>query len=281
MTTLLKLLIFTVTLINSGFALAQRGETLEARPSIFNTPTSGYPGFFDTNVAEPGAIVVEWPPIILPIIPVPSIAVDYGVNERLTVGTNAMLTILPWAAGMKSVTLKARTLLYGNEDMQSAVTGYMGYFGGAANTSMYWQLLTTNNAWRTSPNHVFAANAAFINFGLEAGDLASTEYSNMQLTAGTLGGGHQYIYSDTTSISTYLMLPISTAIQVDSAAIALDLNGNLSQGAPMWVLARLSLDFRSEPWVYSIGAYYTTGVAKELLLGTSGVVPWFSATRRY
>lgn len=281
MITLFKIVIVTTALINSSFVFAQRGETLEARPSIFNTPTTGYPGFFDTNMAKEGDVVVEWPPIIFPMIPMPSIAVDYGVNERLTVGTNALLTLVPWALGMKSVTLKARTLLYGNETMQSAISGYLGYFSQAGGTSTYWQILSTNNAWKLSPNHIFAANAAFINFGLEDEDLTKTEYANVHLTTATIGGGHQYIWSDTTSISTYLMLPISTAIQVDSAAIALDLNGNLSQGAPMWVLARMSLDLRSDPWVYSFGAYYTSGVAKELLLGTSGVVPWFSATRRY
>jgi hypothetical protein len=268
-----------LVLLNAEFALAQRGETLEAKPALLTSPTQGYPGFFDTNMAEPGALIVEWPPIILPIIPVPSIAVDYGVNERLTVGTNALLSFLPWIAGVKSATVKARTLLYGTESMQSTATAYLGYFGGSMN--MYWQLLTSNNAWKLSPDNIVSANAAFINFGLESGDLKGTDYTSIQLTTGAIGGGHQYLWDETISISTYVMLPIWTSVNMDTSAAAFDLNGDASRGNLMWGLARMSVDYRSEPWVYSLGAMYNTGSANELLPNSTGILPWFSATRRY
>ena len=281
MTTGLKFLIVSLSLLWASFALAQRGETLEAKPGLFTSPTQGYPGFFDTNMAEPEALVVEWPPIILPIIPVPSIAVDYGINERLTVGTNALLTLLPWIAGVKSATVKARTLLYGSESMQSSATAYLGYFGGGEGLDMYWQLITSNNAWKVSPRNIVSANAAFVNFGLEAGDLKGADYTSMQLTTGTIGGGHQFIWDETLSVSTYVMLPFWTSINLDTAAAAFDLNGNASRGSLMWGLARLSVDFRSEPWIYSLGAMYSRGAANEILPNSSGFLPWFSATRRY
>jgi hypothetical protein len=281
MTNLSKILLVSLALMNTTLALAQRGETLQAKPSLFTSPTQGYPGFFDTNMAEPEALIVEWPPVILPIIPVPSIAVDYGLNERLTVGTNALLTLLPWIAGVKSATVKARTLLYGTESMQSTATAYLGYFGGGESMNTYWQLLTSNNAWKLSPKTIVSANAAFVNFGLEAGDLKGTDYTSIQLTTGTLGAGHQYLWDETMSISSYLMLPVWTVINMDTAAAAFDLNADASRGKLMWGLARLSVDFRSEPWVYSLGAMYSTGSVNELLQNSSGFLPWFSATRRY
>jgi hypothetical protein len=277
----LKLLVVILTFANSSLALGQRGEPHDARPGLFISPTQGYPGFFDTNMAEPKAMIIEWPPIILPIIPVPSIALDYGVNERLTLGTNGLLSSLPWLLGVKAGTLKARSLLYGTESMQATATAYLGYFGAGEQMDMYWQLLTSNNAWKVSPKNIVSLNATFINFGLEGGDLKSTEYMSAQLTSATVGGGHQYLWRDTMSISNYLMLPVWTSVNVDTAAAALDLNGNLSRGSFMWLLARTSLDLRSELWVYSLGVMYASGSISELLPTKSGLAPWFSATRRY
>jgi len=265
----------------SQVATAQRGEQLEARPGLFTSPTQGYPGFFDTNMAEPETMVIEWPPIILPFTPLPTVALDYGVNERLTLGANALMTTLPWLVGVKSAALKARTLLHGTETTQSTATAYLGYFGGGKTFNMYWQLLTSNNAWKVAPNHILSANAAFINFGLVSGDLKSTNYNNIQITTASIGAGHQYIWTEDKSFSTYIMLPAWSSIKIDSATAALDVDTDASSGDAMWGLARLSLDVRSEPWLYSFGLAYSHGNAKELLPKTSGLLPWFSATRKY
>lgn len=261
--------------------LAQRGEIADSSPAVFKSPTQGYPGFFDTNMSEPQTMVIEWPPVILPFIPVPSIAMDYGVNERLTLGTNALLTSIPWLLGIKSGAIKARSLLFGNEFMQSTATAYLGYFGASSGFSMYWQIFTSNNAWKVSPSHIVSANAAFVNFGLEAGDLKKTDYTSVQLSTLAASLGHQYLLGENSSISTYVMLPAWSSINIDTVAAAFDINSNASSGDTMWAMARMSFDLRSEPWVYSIGGMYNYGSVKDLLPRTAGLLPWFSATRKY
>lgn len=260
---------------------AQRGELAQARPSIFTTPTQGYPGFFDTNMAEPETMVIEWPPVILPFIPVPSIAMDYGLNERLTLGTNALMTAVPWLLGIQSAAVKARTLLYGSESMQSTATAYVGYLGGGKSLTLYWQMLTSNNAWKVSPSHVLSANAAFVNFGLEAGDLKSTDYASIQLSTAAISGGHQYIINDTMAISSYVMIPVWTSVNVDTISAALDLDTNARKGDAMWGMVRASFDMRSDLWVYSFGGLYNHGALKDMFSKSAGIAPWFSATRKY
>lgn len=276
-----KILVTVILALISNRSLAQRGESIDSNPAVFTSPTQGYPGFFDTNMAEPHSMVIEWPPIILPFVPVPSIAMDYGLSERLTLGTNALMTSIPWLFGIKSAAIKARTLLYGNESMQSTATGYLGYFGGGAGVTMYWQLFTANNAWKVAPSHIVSANAAFINFGLEAGDLKKTDYTSVQLSTLAASLGHQYLLGENSSISTYVMLPAWSSINIDTVAAAFDVNSNASSGDTMWAMARMSFDLRSEPWVYSIGGMYNYGSVKDLLPRTAGLLPWFSATRKY
>ncbi len=281
MASLLRLFLILILALLSNQTLAQRGESVDSSPAVFTSPTQGYPGFFDTNMAEPQTMVIEWPPIILPFIPVPSIAMDYGVNERLTLGTNALMTTIPWLLGVKSAAVKARTLLIGNESMQSTATGYLGYFGGGAGLTMYWQLFTSNNAWKVAPSHIVSANAAFINFGLEAGESKKTDYTSIQLSTVALSAGHQYLVGENSSISTYVMLPAWSSVNIDTVSAAFDINSNASRGDTMWAMARMSFDLHSEPWVYSIGGMYNYGSVKDLLPRTAGLLPWFSATRKY
>jgi hypothetical protein len=146
---------------------------------------------------------------------------------------------------------------------------------------MYWQLFTSNNAWKVAPSHILSANAAFINFGLEAGELKKTNYTSVQLSTAALTLGHQYLLGENSSISTYAMLPAWSSINVDTVAAAFDINSNASRGDTMWAMARMSFDLHSEPWVYSIGGMYNYGSVKELLPRTAGLLPWFSATRKY
>lgn len=253
--------------------IAQRGEILEAKSELFTNPTQGFPGFFDTNMAAKDSLVVEWPPIILPIIPVPSIAVDYGVSDTLTVGTNALVTTVPWLLGAKGVSAKARSLIYGSETMQSVATVYAGYIG-AKDLSTSWQVLTSNTAWKIGSKHIVAAQATIINLGVEMGAPSSLDYTNLRLSTLGLGGGYQHLLSETTAISTYLLAPALTSVEADTVSTNLNANFDVSSGNAMWGVARTSVDYRSDEWVYSLGAMYVHGLYR-------GLLPWFSATRRY
>ena len=268
----LLILLIAWTLWPVSAIMAQRGEIHEAKSELFTNPTQGYPGFFDTNMAAKDSLVVEWPPIILPIIPVPSIAVDYGVSDTLTVGTNALVTTLPWLLGARGVSIKARSLIYGSETRQSAATVYAGYIG-AKNLTASWQVLTSNNAWKFGYDHIVSAQATLMNLGVESGAATSLDYTNLRLSTLGIGGGYQYLWSDTLAISTYLLAPAWTSVEADTVSINLNANFDVSSGNAMWGVARTSFDYRSDEWVYSLGAMYVHGIYK-------GLLPWFSATRR-
>jgi hypothetical protein len=257
----------------STSAHAQRGEQTGGSPSQFTSPTQGFPGFFDTNFADKGSLVVEWPPIILPIIPMPSIEVDYGVSDTFTVGTNAIVTVVPWLLGAKGFSFKARTLFYGTDTVQNAATAYAGYIG-AKNLAVTWQLFTSNNAWKVAPRHILSVQGMALHLGLEAGSKSSIDYTNIQGSTITLGGGYQFLINNSIALSTYVMLPAVTSFEADT--VAANISGNLDarSGDLTWGVLRSSLDLRTTSCVYSIGGAYIYGLTKN-------ISPWASAARRW
>jgi hypothetical protein len=272
-TTSLRLSALLVMVGTATLTYAQRGEMTTGKPSEFTNPTQGFPGFFDTNFAEKGSIVVEWPPLILPIIPTPSLAVDYGVSDTLTVGTNALVTTIPWLVGARGLSLKVRTLVAGSDTMQSAATLYAGYIG-ANNLSVSWQVFSSNNAWKLAPRHIVSAQALIMNLGLESGSKTSLDYTNLQASTLTLGGGYQFLISNSMAISTYFMAPVLTSLESDTVGASISAKLDARSGQLMWGMLRSSLDIHASSWVYSLGGMYVYGL-------TNTVLPWFSATKRW
>jgi hypothetical protein len=254
-------------------AAAQRGEINPARPSALAEHAAGYPGFFDTNLADEGSLVVEWPPILLPLFPIPSIAVDYGVTETLTVGTNAIVAAVPWLVGARGLSLKLRTLVTGHANMQSTATFYANYIGSHTLNSS-WQLLTSNNAWKVNSRHIVSGQAMLMNLGLSSGSESDVDYTNLRLTSVAIGAGYQFLVSETAAISANLLVPGYTNIEADSVAANLNMNLDARSGRLLWGFGRASLDIRRDEWIYSIGGVYLYGIA-------SGIQPWCSATTRW
>lgn len=272
----LKLIILGTMMFASlpSGAFAQRGSMNPGNPDTFVNPTKGFPGFFDTNLATHGSLVVEWPPLILPFIPMPSIAVDYGVTDTLTVGTNALVSTVPWLAGGKGLSLKARTLVYGTETSQSAATVYGGYIAGGSFSSS-WQMLTSNNAWKIGLKHIVSAQAIFLNFGFENGSESSIDYTNLRFSTAGIGGGYQYIVTNDVALSAHALASAATSIESDTVASNLSADLNATSGKISWGLARASIDLRSDDdWAYSVGGLYFFGISTR-------VSPWFSATKRW
>jgi hypothetical protein len=269
----LKLAALLVLVITATGASAQRGELTTGTPRQFTNPNQGYPGFFDTNFADKGSLVVEWPPILLPIFPVPSIEVDYGVTDTLTVGTNAIVSTLPWLLGAKGISLKARTLIYGNETVQNVATIYGGSIAGKS-LAASWQVFSSNNSWKLAPRHIITGQAVILHMALEAGSKESIHYTNLQVSTLTLGGGYQFLVTENGSISTYLMVPAITAFEADTVAANISANLDARNGEIMWGMARSSLDFRNDDWLYSLGGLYVYGLTKS-------ISPWVSATTRW
>jgi hypothetical protein len=268
---LIPFLILTASL--SSVVYAQRGETLSSDPTVFTNPGQGYPGFFDTNFADKGSLVVEWPPVIFPLLPMPSIAMDYGATDSLTVGTNAIVTTLPWLVGARGLSLKARQLIHSSETMRSAATVYGGYIG-ADEFSSTWQMFTYNHSWKLAPSHILSGQAMYLNFGVESGKSSSINYTNLRLTSLALGGGYQYVMNESATISNYLLLPGLTSIESDTVGANLSASLDASSGQMVWGIARSSFDIRQDQWTFSMGGIYMHGIVKQVL-------PWFSAATRW
>ena len=257
----------------STAANAQRGAMRPGSPSSFTNPAQGYPGFFDTNLADHGSLVVEWPPIILPIIPVPSIAVDYGVSDTLTVGTNALISTLPWLFGAKGISLKARTLVYGTDSAQSVATVYGGYIAGPEFSSS-WELFTSNTAYKLAPRHVVSGQLMFLNLGVELGKESEINYTNIRFSTAAVGGGYQFLLTDRIAISSYLLAALANSVESDTVAANLSADLNVTSGDALWGVARVSADIKNGDWLYSLGGVYMHGIFGKVL-------PWLSATRRW
>jgi hypothetical protein len=252
---------------------AQRGLSFAGSPADFVTPTQGYPGFFDTNMAAPGSLVVEWPPVILPLIPMPSLAVDYGVSERLTVGTNALVSTIPWLVRGRGISLKIRSLVYGTETMQSTVTVYAGYIG-TGSVSASWQALTSNSAWKIGSAHLVSGQLLLMNAGFENGKETSLDYTNIKFSTAAIGGGYQFFFKENMAIGGNLLGAIVNSVEADTVAANLRADLDATSGQLLWGVARVSADLKSDDWVYSIGGIYFHGSGARPM-------PWFSATTRW
>lgn len=108
-----------ITCCWSSHSFAQRGliPPPEEPPA---GPSSGIPGFFDTNLAEYQRLVGDFP----------TFSLDFGVTPRLTLGTS-MLTLLtapallnPKEKNPSFLNFKARYSLFREKEWSAALTGY-------------------------------------------------------------------------------------------------------------------------------------------------------------
>ncbi len=101
----------------SGSALGQRGLT-EHSSAENNSPLYGIQGFFDTEMTTPGKLVFDFP----------SFQVEYGINERWSVGLNGLLGLAGFGdLSLKSTPtlgLKARHSIYSAHSLRFTLSGY-------------------------------------------------------------------------------------------------------------------------------------------------------------
>jgi hypothetical protein len=112
---------FLFTALSPMHAQAQRGISIPADATGQNSPSSGIPNLFDTATAKKNHIVAD----------LPTFAVDYGLSERFTLGTNALsaLSVFVWATSKNDVVapvpvVKLRYKLINASNWAAAVTGY-------------------------------------------------------------------------------------------------------------------------------------------------------------
>ena len=263
----------------SSQAFAQRGADYTGTGKPWDSNTQGFPGFFDTNMAAPGSIVTETPALFW-IIPTPSLSVDYGVNESLTVGTNALVTGLPWIFGGNGISLKVRSLIYGSDTNQSTATLYTGYIHFRNNSDPVYsnyQVATWNHAWRPSARHTFSTQVMYFRLALDSGSSSSINHAKVAATLGTLGGGYGLRLTERWGMGLNAFFSAYTGFEIDSAGASMDQQSKALSSDSTILFLRFLTDCRlSENWLLSFGI---------VGIGTSGSGltpgPWISAAKRW
>lgn len=175
-------------------AHAQRGEDFSIHDDHEPTFRDGYPELFNTELARPGAVVVDQ-----------FLSVDYGVSRDLTVGLNPLPAIVlapalaaaNGAAAVPGAALTARYRLYERGPWRSVLSamaiGARSGSTGATSTAV-GGVVTSGTSYRWSPQDVVTAVAAVgsisIGDAMSAGGLTLTDDATLQAVAAGLSFTH-------------------------------------------------------------------------------------------
>lgn len=264
--------------IGTSPSFAQRGYEYDSDASPWEEPASGFPGYFDTQVANKNSVVVEFPPMIYGLIPTPFMAVDYGLTDTLTIGTNAIFTTAPWLFGARGVSLKIRSLIYGDEDQQSAWTYYAGYLSATGRVSLTanYHTFTWNHAWALAPRHSVTAHLNYHRMSLEVGTMSSLDHASIFLSTLVIGGGYDFMLTRKWSFRADTLVSVYQNIEADTASASIDLSSNLSKAKGSTAELVAQVQFRPvDKWLFGLGG---TGV---FVGGVTGAAPWFTWARKW
>jgi hypothetical protein len=274
----LTIIFASASFIDSQRAFGQRGQSYGGHAKPWSANTQGFPGYFDSNMAEENSLVVEFPPMLLGIVPTPFIAVDYGVTETLTVGTNAAWTVLPYLFGAKSLSVKARTLLIGDQSEQASATYYGGVISIPTDTSLnaYYHILTWNHAWRIASSHTLSAHGNLIRMNLEQGTIRDLNHAQLNFDAMMLGAGYGYEFNERWSLRGNGIITAYQSIEADTAAATFNQSLNIKSISSYTSIATAQFEYRSsEKWLFGFGA------TRFGFAGNSLGAPWFTWARRW
>lgn len=234
-------------------AHAQRGEDFSIHDDHEPAFRDGYPELFNTELARPGAVVVDqflW--------------VDYGVSRDLTVGVN-----LPATLGARGPALDARYRLYERGPWRSVLSGMAiggrGESDGMTSTAL-GGLVTSTTSYRWSPRDIVTAIAAVGSIGeseaMSASGLTLTQDVNLQAVAAGLSFSH--------AVRPWLALEVDALdapivrVHVESASTS----GAVQLATADWykrTLVRGVVDVRTGGWLLSGGVIASPG---------NFVLPW-------
>ena len=267
-----------VLIVSAGTAMGQRGASYDGQAKPWDSTSQGFPGYFDTNVARKGTFVLEFPPMIWGILPVPSISSDYGVTDTLTVGTNALIASFPWLLGAQGGSIKVRSLLVGTSEQQAAVTYYGGglAFHGETPFSLYYHLMTWNHAWGLGTDHTLAAHANYLKVNLEQGSIQDLKHAELSLSALMFGAGYGYFINSRWSLRLDGVASVYQTIDADTAAISLNQSSSIKNVKSVTLIGMSQIEYHPFPnWLFGVGI---TGLG---IGGSGGGAPWFTWSKRW
>lgn len=249
---------------HAGLAYAQRGQGFAQKVAPQPTPTSGFPGIFDTNMVGEGHLVAD----------LPTTGVNLGITPNLTLGVYAF-SALPVLSGQPSLLVRGRYRLYGNGKLTSILdlhTGYLGLRDADTRYGILPALFLWNTSWRLSERQelVFNAMALFLRItSQEKGNSASSQVTSAALSG--VGVTYQFTVVRWLQLrATVLAIPLAVA-SADSAGAAVEV-GELDDLNFRTAIARVLASFRLGNWLLEGGGYAGTGAPPS---------PWLSVSKNW
>lgn len=272
-----------VLILISSKGFGQRGQEYSRKATPANSPGAGYPGFFDTHFADDGSFVLDLPPLTLggglPLTP--SVGFDYGLSKTTTIGTNLLVDGLAVLLGGIGATAKVRTLIFGNQKIQNALTLYGGYvrLGLPTGTSssddddsstdadeeevdafdassfvLTYQFVTNNTTWYFDRFKSVTGQVAFGRFTATIGQLNNLSYADISLLLGMLGASYQHFFSERFSLSFAGLFPFFQQAALDSAAASISLNvTKVDTDTALFRMARATANLYAGRWLFDFG----------------------------
>lgn len=251
-------------------AHAQRGVVVDdATPP--QTASSGIAGFFDTETNQKGNLVFDFPTLTL----------DYGVTDRLTVGTNVIslisLTDVLASKATNTITLlqaKTRYRLFTTHDWSAAVTGYLGFLSTLKETDKIEEKNRQNaylpaftfNAAHTFEGGSWGLSYASLYLSEDKSERGSIDYSSSErhATVVSIWWRHQI----SSSIDSEFLLATCPSLEQKNITSTIRLDTRESCFGPRKIdpLLRGLVSWRSsQQWLFSGGVLWIPGGRIKLL----------------
>lgn len=199
---LLTLSIIANLLFSRG--LAQRGITVYEPPPVHSN--QGFPGFFDTNTVRTGYFSFD----------LPSTAIEYGVNERFSLGANAA-TIAANILGLYGGLFKLRYVNASFSRFVSASTAHIGYsVSGDASLSLSVLMGSLNNSYFFDEKQSVGLNLLLARINVTSSQIGSVDYEEVENSSAFLSARYRWQASQSIALEGLLGTGILSS-NLDSA----------------------------------------------------------------
>jgi hypothetical protein len=258
-----------------GFSHTKINDRLEGEA----WPSQGFSGFFDAEVPTEGSLSFD----------VPTFSFDYGVNDRWSIGTNALmslLTLMELSSGNREknhlLLLKTRYKIFGHGNWEGSVSGYFGSLkfntkanisdlnnlsseSGSTSQKSEW-LVSTLNISKLLNNNKFGISTALLQIEDEATATGTTGKSVERITSLLLSPWHRYRISQSFELESLAVIcPWSRGIQ-NNPMFRMETQNDCIRGSFPYSFLRFISNWRSsDSWLWTFGVMSFPGLKPTLL----------------
>jgi hypothetical protein len=229
-------------------AAAQRGADYVVQEPSREPASGGFPGLFDSYVAPRRALVVE----------VPTLAVDYGATENLTVGVSAGLSIAA-IGGVPGGMAKLRYRVYSRPQLASVITVYGGGIAVLSDHSQTWfAAVGSNTSWYVTERH--AVTLTLMGVMMDSRSPQEGTYfsiTNEQLVSGlVVGGSYEGFLTRRFGLQlTAFTMPVMQG-SLENEAVLQSIDIGASSSLTDRTFVRGMLELRTEKWLLTAGVMW-------------------------